>query len=209
MNPVTALLNNYGNPHGWAGRAMLRLMNAGAANSSSRKWARTYIDFQNFQADFTCLDIGCGGGANMVALAHICPEAHIYGIDPSEEAILFSKHLAELHNVQDRVHLKLGTAEDLPFADNSFDLICAFETIYFWLDLDQAFREVRRVLRKHGQFVIMHETSEPDNRWAHMIKDMHVYSGDDIRTLLEKHCFLDIEVHARGEDGLTVIATRP
>lgn len=38
--------------------------------------------------------------------------------------------------------------QELPFANETFDLATAFETIYFWSDIDQSFSQIYRVLKK-------------------------------------------------------------
>jgi SAM-dependent methyltransferase len=53
-----------------------------------------------------------------------------------------------------RVELKQGRAEELPFADASFDKLISVHTLYFWPDLVAPLREAKRVLRPQGRIVL-------------------------------------------------------
>ncbi len=58
-----------------------------------------------------------------------------------------------------------GDVMALPFADASFDVATAFETVYFWPDIRRSLSEVARVLRRGGTFMISNEvdgTAESD-----------------------------------------------
>lgn len=57
----------------------------------------------------------------------------------------------------------------LLFADEQFDLATAFETVYFWPGPADSFREVYRVLRLGGTFLIVNEsdgTNQADEKWT-------------------------------------------
>ena len=66
------------------------------------------------------------------------------------------------------------------FADDWFDAVTAFETIYFWPDLPQCFREVYRVLKPSGTFLICNESNgdtDKDEKWTEIIGGMIIYKG--------------------------------
>ena len=48
-----------------------------------------------------------------------------------------------------------GSAAALPFEEGVFDLVTAFETVYFWPDIEECFRGVRRTLKAGGRFVCL------------------------------------------------------
>ena len=65
-----------------------------------------------------------------------------------------------------------GSVADMIFADDWFDAVTAFETVYFWPDLPQCFREVCRVLKPDGTFLICNESSgdtDKDEKWTEII----------------------------------------
>jgi ubiquinone/menaquinone biosynthesis C-methylase UbiE len=94
------------------------------------------------------LDVGCGSGRLLRAAHRRWPDAHLVGVDPSSGMIEAGRRLtpAELHS---------GSAESLPVRGASIDV--AFSTIAFhhWADPGQGLREVARVLRPGGHFVLI------------------------------------------------------
>jgi SAM-dependent methyltransferase len=90
------------------------------------------------------LDVGCGTGANLEMLAQF---GSAEGVDVSAQALEFC-HTRGLHNV------RLGEAENLPYPDNSFDLVTGLDVVEH-LDNDLAgLKEMRRVLRAEGRALL-------------------------------------------------------
>ena len=77
-------------PKGFAGKVMVNMMNAGHA--ALAEWGLTHIEIQD---DDFCLDIGCGGGANLKRLLKKSPNGRITGIDYSEVSVQKSKNSIE------------------------------------------------------------------------------------------------------------------
>lgn len=92
------------------------------------------------------LDVGCGTGA-MTKFLGQCGE--VAGVDISEIALGFCQK-RELNN------LFRASALNLPFADNSFDLVTAFDVVYHkWVEDDlEALKEFCRVCKENGQLLI-------------------------------------------------------
>ena len=70
------------------------------------------------------------------------------------------------------------------FADDWFDAVTAFETVYFWPDLPQCFREVCRVLKPGGTFLICNESSgdtDKDEKWTEIIGGMTIYKDVELK----------------------------
>ena len=85
----------------------------------------------------------------------------------------------------------------LPVKDNSFDLATAFETIYFWPGPVKSFKEVFRVLKPGGHFLIVNEcdgTNEKDQKWVDMIEGMTIYSEQQIIDHLKEAGFSKVSV---------------
>ena len=82
-------------PEGIGGKIMVNMMNAG--HSSMAEWGFTHIEIRN---DYRCLDIGCGGGANVKKLLVKTPYGKVIGIDYSEVSVIKSSKInkAEIEN---------------------------------------------------------------------------------------------------------------
>ncbi len=91
------------------------------------------------------LDVGCGDGS---LLAPFCKSQECYGVDVSETPL---KH-AEMKGI--RTHRTNLESEELPFDNESFDLIVCSETIEHLLDADNLLHEIHRTLRLGGTFIL-------------------------------------------------------
>jgi len=98
---------------------------------------------------------------------------------------------------QDAAKWSRGSADALPFEDGSFDLVTAFETVYFWPEIEKCFAGVRRTLKEGGRFVIVNEDdglSGNNDKWEKLIDGMHTYTPDELRTHLTAAGFRDITI---------------
>ena len=182
-------------PEGFLGRLMLRGMNRGHAGLSD--WGLNHLG--QLAPDARVLDVGCGGGANLKRFLSLCPQGQVDGIDYSEESVAFSRKLNQ--GAQGRCQVRQGDAMALPYESGSFDLVSAFETVYFWPDLCRGFQEVFRVLRPGGRFLIVCEGSgEESARWEELIAGMTVHSPEDLQQALQAAGFLGITLY-RGKKG--------
>ncbi|MEX0842669.1 MAG: class I SAM-dependent methyltransferase [Xanthobacteraceae bacterium] len=98
----------------------------------------------------TVLDVGCGDGELALQLAK--RGAIVTGIDASAAMIDAAKDRAKQHNA--RVTFQVAVAEHLPFPAEQFDVVTAITILCFVEDAAPVFREIARVLRPGGRFVI-------------------------------------------------------
>ena len=99
------------------------------------------------------LDVGCGGGETAVAVAALFPELQVVGLDLSPD--LVRRATARGRVFGDRVRFVAGSALELPFDDDSFDLVTSFGSLKFWPDPAKGLRECVRVLRPGGHLVVV------------------------------------------------------
>ncbi len=155
------------------------------------------------------LDIGCGGGKNISNMLERSNEACVFGVDYSPASVKASLELNKQFVSSGRVQVKEGSAESLPFESTQFDLVTAFETIYFW-DISKGFKEVYRVLKAGGKFAI---TNEAQTRagMEDMIAliGMEVYDATEIQEALLKAGFKNIntDLHTNGK-WLNIVAEK-
>ena len=140
-------------PSDRAGRQVLRRMNV--SHSEVTAWGLSHVDICKH---FTILDVGCGGGQTIARLAATAAEGKVFGLDYSDASVAAARETNAAAIDQGRVDIQLGSVSRLPYADGTFDLVTAVETHYYWPDLANDVREVIRVLRPNGTFVIVAET---------------------------------------------------
>jgi len=90
------------------------------------------------------LDLGCGNGWATRLLARAAPGATAIGVDLSAAMVARAE---ERHSFTIRARYEVAAIEALPFGDARFDRAFSMEALYYSPDLDQALREVHRVLK--------------------------------------------------------------
>ena len=105
--------------------------------------------------DFTdVLDAGCGTGAVLALLSEKYPDKNYTGIDLSPEMI----SVANSKKLQG-IKFICGDCENLPFADNSFDVITCSMSFHHYPHPVDFFRSCKRVLRPGGRMIIRDMTA--------------------------------------------------
>ncbi|MHC4480323.1 MAG: class I SAM-dependent methyltransferase [Planctomycetota bacterium] len=103
----------------------------------------------DLKASDRVLDVGCGTGSLLRAIAARSPSAELVGVDLSREM------LAVAHKkVGERASLITARAESLPFPDSGFDVVVSCSAFHYFRRPAQSLREFRRVLRPMSRLVI-------------------------------------------------------
>lgn len=185
--------DNMRKPQGKLGNIQLKSMNK--EHTPVSLWGLKHL---NINPDDVILDVGCGGGININRMAKDAKK--VYGIDYSIESVKLSREVNEKLIDNGQVEIHEGNVKDLPFEDNTFDIVTAFETVYFWPDIEKCFGEVKRVLKPGGTFLIGMESNGSDNFimkfWKHFI-DMELYTDKEITSFLQNNDFSEITTYIR------------
>ena len=146
------LIRQFRKPSRWVGRFFLWMMNK--RHSDLTDWGLQHVQVGR---GFTALDVGCGGGGTIQKLAARATDAKVYGADYAPGSVAASRaNNAELINA-DRVAVVQASVSALPFSEGRFDLVTAVETQYFWPDLVNDMKEIRRVLKPSGTLLVIAE----------------------------------------------------
>ena len=184
------LIINARKPVGELGDKLLDRMNE--SHESLAQWGVSHLDISK---DDVILDIGCGGGVNVERFLKMT-ENKVYGLDYSEIAVEKSTILNQKAIDEGRCEVIQGSVSELPFEDNTFDIVTGFETVYFWPDFVNDCKEVRRVLKDDGIMFICNEAipDEEDERQKELINllDMKIFSEDEFDEYLREAGFSDI-----------------
>ncbi len=135
----------------------------GGFGYSPRFWQPVVPTFQKhygLTTDSRILDVGCAKGFMVYDFTQIIPGIDIQGIDISSYAIENAKE-----EVRDQ--LQTANATDLPFQDNSFDLVISINTVHNLdgEDLEKSLMEIQRVSRGNS-FITVDAYSNEDEKEA-------------------------------------------
>lgn len=97
------------------------------------------------------LEIGCGLGTDGAQFAKA--GADYTGVDLTEAAVELARKRFEIFNLPGK--FRTADAENLDFADESFDVVYSHGVLHHTPDTERAVREVHRVLRKNGRAIVM------------------------------------------------------
>jgi ubiquinone/menaquinone biosynthesis C-methylase UbiE len=98
------------------------------------------------------LDVGTGPGVLLVELATARPDLTLTGVDLSADMVASARR--NLAPFGTRASARVGNAADLPFPDDSFDLVVSSLSLHHWDDPESAAPELARVLRPGGHVYI-------------------------------------------------------
>lgn len=197
-----SFFENTKKPEGLGGKIMVAMMNSGHG-----KLADWGMSFLGLSTDAAVLDCGCGGGANLCKLLKRCPNGTVTGIDYSSVSVEKSKKLNAKTISEGRCCVLEASVAVLPFEDNKFDVVTAFETVYFWPGLVDCFREVYRVTKTGGIFLICNEATgdtDKNDKWTQLIDGMTIYRDAQLKTALREAGFTNIQIHKNKKDWLCV-----
>ena len=133
-----------------------------------RAWRRIVVQHAAPKPRERLLDLCTGTGDVAIEFAKACPEIEIVGLDLSEEMLRVARKKLTQMSLDHRVRLVVGDALELPFAENSFEIV----TIAFGLrnlpDRARGLREIYRVLSPGGRAFIV-EFSLPQSSLVRLV----------------------------------------
>jgi SAM-dependent methyltransferase len=121
-------------------------------HTRGRKATREMAGLVNLKATDRVLDVGCGlgGTARFLAKEHKC---NVVGVDLTEAYVIAGTKLTELVNLNGKVGLRHGSALNLPFEDEEFDIVWTQHVQMNIADKRRFYSEIARVLKPNGQFL--------------------------------------------------------
>ena len=134
-----------GYEEGWLGRLHRDIADRTAALARSRCPEAQRI-----------LDVGCGTGYLLRALAGRCPDAEVLdGVDAAPSMVA----VAAASDETGRIRCAVGVVEHLPYEDDTFDLVVSTTSFDHWSDQLAGLQECARVLRPGGSLVLVDQFS--------------------------------------------------
>ena len=189
-------------PHGEEGFETIENM-----NENHREISEFAFECIDVNGDERILDIGCGGGVNIEKFLKLTSN-NVDGLDYSEVSVASSieRNIDAVDN--GRCTVIQADVQDMPIDDESYDLATAFETIYFWPEIQETFKEVSRVIKPNGRFMIAQGTdgNHPDDeKWLATVEGMSVYTSPELERYLLDAGFKSVESYVKENDYILVV----
>lgn len=196
------MTDQYMKPHGEEGLQTIKNMNENHKNISEFAFKCAIIGDND-----KILDAGCGGGVNIEKFLKITKN-NVDGLDYSEIAVTESIKRNQKAIDDGRCRIIQADVSNMPFKDECYDFISAFETIYFWPNLEETFKEVSRIIKPNGQFMIAQETdgnNPNDETWVNTVEGMRIYTAPELEKYLLNAGFRSVEVFKKEDEYILVV----
>ncbi len=199
-NLINKFYGQFRRPKGMMGKFIAKSMNK--EHFEVTTWG---LDKLKAKDSNIILDIGCGGGRTVNRLSNKVPEGKVFGMDYSLDCVNFSKKYNKDLIEKGKVEIIHGSVDKMPFEDDKFDIISAVEPTYFWPNLLDSFKEVRRVLKPSGKFIIVNASytskkfKERNEEYLKKVPGMKIYSVNYIKNLLGKAGYKKISIETLEE----------
>jgi len=141
------LNRQFAHPRGLLGRLVGRRMARKNATLTHRVVAAAELTGAE-----TVLEIGCGPGVGLVALARALPRGRVLGAEPS--AVMRAQAAARVHGYGDRVQLVDATADTLPWPPGTVDVVVAVNNVQLWDPPDGSLSRIKDVLVPGGRLLL-------------------------------------------------------
>lgn len=123
------------------------------------KWKKKILKMVQEKQPTTILDIATGTG-DLAILFSSTSAQEIIGLDISQGMLEIGKQKIQAKNLNDKIQMVLGDGENIPYANDYFDVITVAYGVRNFENLERGLAEILRVLKPGGQLLIL-ETSVP------------------------------------------------
>jgi len=156
-----------------------------------RKSTHEVAKLAKLKASDLVLDVGCGlgGTARYLSEKYKC---NVVGIDLTEEYISIGKKLTEFVGLSDRVDLHHGSALEIPYEDERFDIVWTEHVQMNVVDKHRFYSEIARVLKPGGRLLfhdIFRGLGDPPfypTPWADNESISALTTGREVRSIIEQ-----------------------
>ena len=189
---------NPAKPSGDAGREMLKRMNESHYDVTG--WALSKWEIKE---NDNVLDIGCGGGRTLKRMSERIISGTLTGVDYSEVSVNMTTEYNEELVKKGILSVLNASVEALPFPENSFEKIITVESFYFWPNPLENLKEVRRVLKEKGHFLLVADIYGREDLSEHQMENIAEYdltnpTVDEFRIFFENAGFSEISIHLKN-----------
>ena len=178
-------MSQFAKPTGFFGKMLARGMAWG-----HRSFYKNTARILDLQPNDNYLEVGFGSGLFIKKYAsHV---SRISGLDYSEDMVKLAGSINKDLVKSGKAEFRQGDVSAIPWGANEFSAVVGIETFFFWADPEESLTEIFRVLAPGGRLVLEMAYNKDDGRdHTREIKkyNMTLYSGEEMKTLLEKSGF--------------------
>ncbi len=195
-------------PSGWLGKNILQLMFV-KGNADLNQFI---LELMAVQVNEQVLEVGFGPGELLFQLCQQNPSVQFTGLDFSplmlQQASLHTQRFIK----SGQLSLIEASSDNIPFANFSFHQVACANTLYFWQPPEAHFKEILRVLKSGGKFVMGFRTGEQIDGMNLRSAIFGRYSVEEVGSLLELAGFEQISLEYRvgfPVDSICAVAYKP
>lgn len=172
--------------------------------STPKKIYKDRLSSIGFEKKEKILDAGCGFGQWTRILSEL--NENIYAVDSEYYRVNIAKEILKI-NQRKNISFHVGSIENLPFGDNTFDAIISYSVIY-WTDFKKSLQEFYRVLKPNG--VVYFVANEPGWYLYNLMTGHSSASDYNARLYAIKTFFSTIKYFITGKKskGSSIILSR-
>lgn len=128
-----------------------------------KRWRKQLVNSFMSSSPQKILDLATGTADLAIKIAQSFKKSKVTGIDISEQMLKIGALKVDRNNLSDRIELKIGDAENIEYADESFDAVIVSFGVRNYENLNRGLAEMLRVLKTDGKLAIL-EFSMPENK---------------------------------------------
>jgi SAM-dependent methyltransferase len=176
---------------------------ASAAACSGESVARAVFELLELAPDDAALELGCGSGRLLSAVAARLRRGFVAGIDPSDLMVRHARARNRRWTALGRAEVRAGHSGDLSaYADACFDKVYGTHVVYFWTKPQRDLAEIRRVLRPGGRLLLGFFPAEGGEVTATR------FDAGRAARLLEEAGFGEVRAERRAAGGRSLVWIR-
>jgi SAM-dependent methyltransferase len=173
---------------------------ARAASCSGESVARAVLELSELDAADAVLELGCGSGRLLSAVAARLRRGFVAGIDPSELMVRHARVRNRRWIALGRAEVRAGHSGDLSgFGAERFDKVYGTHVVYFWTQPRRDLEEIRRVLRPGGRLLLGFFPAEPGRPGATR------FAAERAECLLQEAGFAEVRTLHRAAGACSLV----
>ena len=145
---------------------------------------RAALDLLEIRPDDHVLEIGFAHGRTIAAAAARASHGWVAGVEISERMLGMATRFNKQYIDERRMDLRLTDGRSLPYEDSCFDKVYTVHTLYFWPEPLKYIREIVRVLKPGGRFVLGFRPADGPEIRNFPASVYRFYTVDEVSALL-------------------------